>query len=184
LRTLVHLLFAIGDWRLAIPPSSLLWWIAETVGEAVLAFLLTRHGPLIFWALNRFVLDPLLLRPTEWSLRMMTAGYARLLGWSLRYWGVVLAFGVFLLAAAAGLRYFDLLGRDLVPSEDQSRFVIHITTPVGSSIDQVDTLLQECEKRLAERDDVEGILTTVATQPGQLMNQADIFIHLVPQNER
>ena len=115
---------------------------------------------------------------------MMTAGYARLLGWSLRHWVAVLAFGAFLIAAAAGFLYFDLLGRELVPSEDQSRFVIHVTTPVGSSIDQVDTLLQECENRLAERDDVDGILTTVATQPGQLMNQADLFIHLVPQHER
>ena len=29
-----------------------------------------------------------------------------------------------------------------------------------------------------------GILTTVATEPGQLMNEADIFVQLVPQHQR
>src|SRR5262249_44643082 len=61
---------------------------------------------------------------------------------------------------------------------------VHVICPVGSSIDQVDELLQDCESRLAARDDVAGLLTTVATEPGQLMNEADIFVHLVPQDQR
>src|SRR5262249_33871255 len=32
--------------------------------------------------------------------------------------------------------------------------------------------------------EVAGLLTTVATEPGQLMNEADIFVHLVPQSGR
>jgi multidrug efflux pump subunit AcrB len=82
-----------------------------------------------------------------------------------------------------------------VPSEDQSRFVVHIISPVGSSIHQVDELLQECESGiykdgvqrvhgLVNRDDVAGILTTVATEPGQLINEADIFVQLLPQHLR
>src|SRR5262249_22238764 len=118
-----------------------------------------------------------------------------LLRWSLDYWGMVLAAGAALMVVAAAFLYFDVLGRELTPSEDQSRFLVHIVCPVGSSIHQVDELLQECEsgrvrdgKRLvqglANRDDVAGILTSVATEPGQLINEADIFVHLVPQSER
>src|SRR5205085_1201339 len=159
-------------------------WAAETALEFALAASLTRYGNLLYWALDRFLLEPLLIRPTEWVLEKMTVGYAWLLRWSLRYWGVVLGFGGSLIAIAFVFLYFDVLGRELVPSEDQSRFVVHVICPVGSSIHQVDELLQECEAELAARDDVAGILTTVATEPGQLMNEADIFVHLVPQRER
>src|SRR5262249_18158844 len=130
------------------------------------------------------VLEPVLLRPTEWVLARMTAGYARLLGWSLRNWGAVLALGVALIVVAAGFLYFDALGRELVPSEDQSRFVVHVVTPVGSSIGHVDRQLQECEWKLHNRDDVASFRTTVATEPGQLINEADIFVQLVPHHLR
>jgi multidrug efflux pump subunit AcrB len=77
-----------------------------------------------------------------------------------------------------------VLGRELTPSEDQSRFIAHIVVPVGSSIDQVDRLLRDCEALIAGHDEVEGMLTTVAGEIGQLMNEADIFVHLVPIDQR
>lgn len=159
-------------------------WLFETVAEFALAALLTRYGNVLYWALDRFVLEPVFIRPTEWVLERTTAGYGRLLAWSLRRWGVVVLAGVTLTATSGFLLYFDVLGRELTPSEDQSRFVVHVICPVGSSIDQVDALLMECETRLAEREDVAGFLTTVATEAGQLMNQADIFVQLVSQDRR
>jgi multidrug efflux pump subunit AcrB len=80
--------------------------------------------------------------------------------------------------------WFDVLGRELTPSEDQSRFVAHVVLPVGSSIDQVDRLLRDCESMIAGHAEVEGMLTTVAGEIGQLMNEADIFVHLVPIDQR
>src|SRR5262249_46181952 len=96
----------------------------------------------------------------------------------------VICFSVALILLAAAFFAFDLLGRELVPSEDQSRFVVHVRCPVGSSIKQVSELLQECENVLVDHHEVAGLLTTVATEPGQLMNEADIFVHLVPQEQR
>jgi multidrug efflux pump subunit AcrB len=178
--------WAFGD---AIPPPALLqtsplWWGSVCAVEFALGFGLTRFGNVLYWAVDRYVLEPVLLRPTEWLLGKMTAGYARLLGWSLRNWGAVLALGVALIVVAAGFLYFDVLGRELVPSEDQSRFVVHVVTPVGSSIGHVDRQLQECEWKLHNRDDVASFLTTVATEPGQLINEADIFVQLVPHHLR
>jgi multidrug efflux pump subunit AcrB len=161
-----------------------LWWLTETLGEFLLTTLLIRYGNVLYWALDRFLLEPLLIRPTDWVLRKLTAGYSRLLAWSLRHWGLVLLQGAALIAIAVVFIQYDLLGRELVPSEDQSRLVVHVVCPVGSSIDQVDELLQECEARLTERPEVAGILTTVATERGQLMIEADIFVQLVPQDER
>lgn len=156
----------------------------ESLLEFVGIFLLVRYGNLVYWLLDRYFLAPVLLRPTEWFLERLTILYSRLLRWSLRCWGVVLVAGVALIVVAVVFLYFDVLGRELVPSEDQSRFLVHIICPVGSSIDQVDHLLQDCEIRLANRPDVAGLLTTVATEPGQLMNEADIFVQLVPQHQR
>jgi HAE1 family hydrophobic/amphiphilic exporter-1 len=164
---------------------TLVWlWVVESAAEFTIAFLLTRYGTVLYSALDRVFLEPLLIQPTEWTLQIMTVAYAWLLRWSLRFWAVVLVQGGVLIAIAFLFLYFDVLGRELVPSEDQSRFVVHVVCPVGSSIDQVDELLQECEWRIAERDDVAGLLTTVATEPGQLMNEADIFVHLTPQSQR
>src|SRR4029079_5163822 len=89
-----------------------------------------------------------------------------------------------LIVLAGGMIYGNVLGTELVPSEDQSRFVVRVVCPVGSSIVQVDQLLQECEALLVERPEVQGLLTTVATEPGQLMNEADIFVQLVPHAAR
>jgi multidrug efflux pump subunit AcrB len=130
------------------------------------------------------VFDPILIHPTEWALDRITAGYARLLKVSLRHWGVVLVLSTVLIGVSAFMLYADVLGRELVPSEDQSRFVVHVLCPVGSSIQQVDELLMECENLLTDRFDVESVLTTVATEAGQLMNEADLFVQLVPQNQR
>jgi multidrug efflux pump subunit AcrB len=161
-----------------------IYWICETAAEFALGFLLTRYGNQVYWVLDRFILGPVLLRPTEWCLERLTIGYGRLLRWSLVQWKAVLAVSAALIAVAVVMLYYDVLGRELVPSEDQSRFLVHVVCPVGSSIEQIDDLLRECEDRLVERDDVAKILTTVATEPGQLMNEADIFVMLTPHAER
>ncbi len=160
------------------------WWVLESGVEFAAGLLLTCYGGLMYWTVNRFFLTPVFIQPVEWAMQRMTTGYGRLLAWSLRHWGLVLIAGAALIGVAFYFLYYDVLGQELVPVEDQSRFVIHVTTPVGSSINQVDELLQECEEKLSQRDDIEGFLTTVATEPGQLMNQADIFVQLKPHGER
>src|SRR5207248_2020597 len=120
----------------------------------------------------------------EWGLEKLTTAYAWALRLSLRCWPLVLAQAGALIVIAFAFLYFDVLGRELVPSEDQSRLLVHVIAPVGSNIQQVGDLLAKCENRLVEREEVAGLLTTVATEPGQLMNEADIFVQLTPQHKR
>jgi multidrug efflux pump subunit AcrB len=160
------------------------WWGIETGLEVLIVVMVVRWGTTLYWMLNRFVLEPCLLRPTDWLMNGMTAGYARALGWSLRHWGVTLAASMLLVVGTGAMLWFNVLGRELVPSEDQSRFVVHLVGPVGSSIQQIDELLRSCEDILVQRPEVLGLLTTVATEPGQLMNEADIFVQLVPREHR
>jgi multidrug efflux pump subunit AcrB len=159
-------------------------WLVQGLGELLGMGLLVRYGTTVYWAFDRFLLMPLVLSPVDRFLYWLSRGYAVSLRWALAMWPLVLALSLFLIVLAGGMIYGNVLGTELVPSEDQSRFVVRVVCPVGSSIGQVDQLLQECEAILVERPEVQGLLTTVATEPGQLMNEADIFVQLVPRAVR
>ncbi len=162
----------------------LILWVIESGLEFLLGAALVRWGNQLYWLLERLILGPLLLRPTEYVLEHLTTLYAATLRWSLRLWPVVILMGVALIVVAGLFLYLDVLGTELVPSEDQSRLLVHVICPVGSSIQQVSDLLAQCEIALVQHEEVAGVLTTVATEPGQLMNQADLFVQLVPQHLR
>jgi multidrug efflux pump subunit AcrB len=160
------------------------WWISITATEFILAALLMRFGNVAYWLLDRYFLNVFLLMPTEWVLAKMTSGYAWLLRWSLDWWWLILIKSGVLIAIALFFVVFDILGRELVPSEDQSRMVVHVVCRIGASIDLVDDRLQKCEEHLQDMPEVASFLTTVATEPGQLMTEADIFVQLVPRHQR
>jgi len=180
-----------------------------------------RHGGLLgpvwtliaraFWFVNRYFFEPVLLRPVNWIMHCLTRWYAALLRETLRHtWWIVPA--SILLAASALLFVYGLevrlppplsgsvgidsisikpVGRELVPSEDQSRFVVNIICPVGSSIDYIDEMLSHGETALASLEDPvtgKGVIATmfaaVAIRPGQLISEGILFVRMVPIAER
>ena len=160
------------------------WWAIEVSAEIVAGFLLARYISVAYGVLDHYLLTPMLIRPTELFITGLTRVYARLLRLALRFKLVVLAGGCVIIAVAIVMLYYNVLGQELIPSEDQSRFVVHVVCPVGSSYEEVDRYLQECESLIVQRDDIAGILTSVGTENGQLIHEADIFVHLVPQKHR
>jgi multidrug efflux pump subunit AcrB len=159
-------------------------WIVQSLCDFVIAGLLVRYLTTAYWALDRYVITLLILRPVDAFLRALARAYGTSLRWALAAWPIVLALSVALILLAGWMVYTNVLGTELVPTEDQSRFVVRVICPVGSSISEVDQLLQECEAILVQRPEIQGLLTTVATDPGQLMNEADIFVQLVPHRQR
>ena len=109
-------------------------------------------------------------------MHMLTLGYSWLIRWSLRLkWLVTLlsliiagsallfVFGLDLhvpapLSSWVGVERLTMkpIGMELVPSEDQSRFVCTVICPVGSSIDYVDEMLHKCEDIILQLRDPEG----------------------------
>lgn len=110
--------------------------------------------------------------------------YRRQLEWALSHRFLVLGMGGLLIALSSLMIHYRLVGTELVPSEDQSRFLVEVTCPVGSTIDFVDHTLARCESLLQHFPEVNGVLTTVAPEPGQLINQASIFVRLKPRHDR
>lgn len=157
----------------------------------------SRYNPLR--VVERYLLYPLLVWPTHQIMRALTWLYAHLLRWSLRHPLPWLAFGLAIAAGAyvfaSGLRVGGVvirpIGQELVPSEDQNRFVINIICPISTSIDYVDEMMARCEAVVADlrdpADNQEIVLSLFATtsfRPGTLVTEGTIFVRLVPASER
>ncbi len=165
----------------------------------------------LLWVIDRLLLEPLILRPVNKVMDWLTQLYAGVLRHALRHqWYVVPAsillsasallfvFGVnvplpALIAEYTGLDRLTLrpVGRELVPSEDQSRFVVNVICPVGSNIDYIDEMLRQCETVMAGLEDpvtekpvLATMFAAVSIRPGQLISEGILFIRLVPLSER
>lgn len=165
-----------------IPPH--LAWPGETGGDAISCFALLAGGPPAYALLDSWLLRPFILNPISRLIDGIAGIYGSVLAYSLAMWPLVLGISAGLIIFTGAFFAFGWLGRELIPSEDQSRLVVRIIGPVDANIDQISDLLRSCEDRLTNLEEVEGILTTVGTDSGLLMNEADLFVQLVPRARR
>jgi multidrug efflux pump subunit AcrB len=165
----------------------------------------------LFWLVDRWVVEPIFLRPVDWLIDHLSLAYGWVLKHALRHqWWVVPASLLLVVAAfvfALGLRVplpdplarmagrDDLtikpVGRELVPSEDQNRFVINLVCPVGSSIDYVDEMIHRAEDIIIGMKDpvtgedvAAGVFGSVSIRPGTLISEGISFVRLVPADKR
>jgi HAE1 family hydrophobic/amphiphilic exporter-1 len=158
----------------------------------------------LYWILDRWILEMLFVRPADWLMEQLTRGYKRVLRWSLRHRWFVVALSVVLVglifvfglgvtiplpgALARAVRIEKLqvkpIGRELVPSEDQNRFVVQVICPVGSSVDYVDGMLGQCERVMAGMPEIATFFAAISTRPGQLITEGILFTRLVDRHRR
>ncbi len=165
----------------------------------------------LHWVVDRWLLEPLLLAPMNWLMTALARWYGAVLRVTLRHQWWVVPMGVLLAALArffvyginvrlpqplaqwTGRQQIEVkpVGRELVPSEDQSRFIVNVICPVGRNIDYLDEMLYKGESVLANLEDPvtkEGVVATmfaaVAIRPGSLVSEGILFVRLVPITER
>ena len=108
--------------------------------------------------------------------------YEQALRWSLAHRKTVLA-----AAAGSFLASFPLLalvGSEFVPEPDLSELQVKFTTPVGSSLELTTAKAAQAEAALREFPEVRSTYATVNTGFAQGKNHVNIFVGLVPRNER
>ncbi len=133
---------------------------------------------------GHFGKDPL-GRLLAWFHRLMerfSARYERLLAWSLAHRKTVL-----LVALASFLGAFPLmnfLGSEFVPESDLSELQVQFKTPVGSSLALTQAKAEQVEAALREFPEVKHTYATVNTGVVLGKNSANVFVQLVPRNER
>jgi len=160
------------------------WWTGHLALEAIAGFILFKFGTFAYGYLERYVLRPVFVAPVDLMMKALTRTYALTLVVALKLRWLVVLIGMALIAVTGWFLVSGVIGRELIPSEDQSRFVIHVVCPVNSNVNQVDRLLQACEVALVDRPDIASVLTTVGGETGQVVTEADLYIGLVPRENR
>ena len=98
-------------------------------------------------------------------------------------WLIVL---VALLMVAASAHLFELLPRELVPTEDRGIGFGMVIAPEGATLDYTDHYMREVEKRLLPLPERRGLFTAIGLSfggPGQVTNGI-VFLPLKPRAER
>jgi len=126
-------------------------------------------------------LDRLLGRFHDLTARW-SSGYEKLLGWALGHRKTVLA-----LAAGSFLASFpvlSLVGTEFVPEADLSELQVQFATPPGSSLGLTTNKAGQVEAALRTLPEVKTTYATINTGFQQGKNKVNIFVQLVPRNER
>ncbi|HEU4339270.1 MAG TPA: efflux RND transporter permease subunit, partial [Planctomycetota bacterium] len=121
-------------------------------------------------------------RSVDFLFEKLASAYGRALRPTITWrWAV---FSGSLAVFAASLFVFTLIPRELVPSQDQGRFLARLQTPVGSSIDFTDRLCRIVEEDIAKQPEVERYFMAVGGFGGGEVNTANLFVTLKPRKER
>jgi len=80
--------------------------------------------------------------------------------------------------------FLGQLGKGFSPEEDESRFIISIKTPLGSSIDSTLKKLKEVEAVLQKHEEIQGLFSTIGTGSRGQVNKGEIYVSMVPRTER
>ena len=108
--------------------------------------------------------------------------YKKILAWSLERRGVI--FGISIAVFVTSLFLVGGLKQEFVPPQDQSRFLVSLQTPMGSSLDFTSETFEKVEALLKVRPEVETYYVAVGGFQGGLVNQGNMFITLKPKGSR
>src|SRR5205823_5981138 len=126
----------------------------------------------------------------EAGYERLAAFYRGLLATALKPFGrplVVLVAAGTLLASFMMLQT-NLVGSEYAPQDDDSQFIMNVTTPPGTSLVGTDQTARQLEERLRKLPEVTTIFTSVGTGGGLLnltnVRQASLAVELVEKKER
>src|ERR1019366_9220185 len=108
--------------------------------------------------------------------------YGRLVEWSLRRRGVVVA-----LAAGTVLSIVPLImliGKDFIPPDDTGDFEVHIKAPEGTSLAATDEIMRQLETEMGRLPGVQNLLTSIGEGDGKNVNDGKLYVRLVPLARR
>ena len=107
--------------------------------------------------------------------------YRRLLVIALGHRTIAIALAVFIFALSMFMTGF--IGKEFVPPEDQSRFIVRLKAPIDYSVDEVDRLFRKAEHIIRATPEVKTCFYAQGLNFGQV-NRGLMFISLKPKAER
>ena len=117
-----------------------------------------------------------------WLFRILASQYRAMLEWAMRHRWVIASMA--LLVAISSVPLFLILGKDFLPTDDQSEFEVSVRMPPGSSLEGTDAQLKLIEAQLRGLPGLRNLLTTLGADARRQVDRGAILIELVPENQR
>ena len=116
--------------------------------------------------------------------------YLNLLGWSLRHRVKTLIFVGIIFLLSLGL--IPIIGTEFMPKTDSPSIILKVKAPVGTSLDETNTIAKYIEDSVSEIKDVKYMMAIVGTSRGggssestpEGSNEATVFIRLLDKEDR
>lgn len=108
--------------------------------------------------------------------------YRRLLGIAMSHRKTVLVVAVTIFVVS--LFFTKFIGKEFIPSEDQSRFVIRLQAPVDYSVEGVDAMLKRVEDFVRQIPEVSSVLYSQGGGLTRETNKANMMLNLKPKSKR
>jgi hydrophobe/amphiphile efflux-1 (HAE1) family protein len=106
----------------------------------------------------------------------LSSAYARTLRLALKWPTMVVLFGIAVMAVA--WFSFKQLKQEMVPSQDQSRLQVRLTTTIGSNLDETDGLVKKAEDVLMKHPELIRVQSTIS------IGSASLSLTLVDPKQR
>jgi HAE1 family hydrophobic/amphiphilic exporter-1 len=108
--------------------------------------------------------------------------YTWMLKWSMAHRWAVVALCVVVILSIVPL--FMFVGKNFLPVDDQSQFEITVRAPEGSTLAATSTMVERIANEVRQLPGVTDTLVTIGGGQQQLVNDASIYVKLVPIEER
>ncbi len=171
-------------------------FMSGIVGAFFLEFGLTVVFATIFSLWMSFTMTPMLaarlLKPTEegqtpnrffrlWNRGMqgLERGYARILGWSLKYLWVNVLIAIVLIVGTVFL--LGTLGGEFIPKSNGDFISIYVELPPGTTLAETDEITLDIEAALKNSPEVKDVLTKIGSNEG--VNFAELLV-VLPKNHK
>lgn len=115
-------------------------------------------------------------------MHKLTAGYRKRLEWCLNHRRLVLIGSMVLFLGSFVLT--KGLKKEFVPSQDQSRFLVRLMLPLGTSIETTDALFKKAEAYLMTRPELDKYYSAVGGFSGGQVSTGFIFVTMKERHER
>ncbi len=113
---------------------------------------------------------------------LIDRSYGRMLRWSMAHRGAIVIMSLVILAGIYPA--YQMIGKEFFPADDQDEFQIVIRTAEGTSLEGTDAVLRDIESEVWKLRGVKHVLSSINSSGRGTVTDADIYIRLVPLQER
>ncbi|HOW27713.1 MAG TPA: efflux RND transporter permease subunit [Elusimicrobiota bacterium] len=117
-------------------------------------------------------------RVNDW----MAKYYLMMLRWALAHRKAMVAMSVGIILSMFPM--LMVIGKDFVPSDDQSEYQVAVKAPEGTSLPMMEQILAQMESEVRRLPYIHHVLASIGEEAGSGVNAGSLYIRLVDQGER